>query len=652
MEDLTKPEFDHARTLADPLPVAAIAALAPSSSLFAALGLEPSLVAVVAELGYEEPTAIQREAIPPLLAGHDVLGQAATGTGKTAAFALPLLQRIGRTDGGRANVRALVLVPTRELAMQVAEAVHRYGRGNGVAVLPIYGGQDIQQQLRALRRGIDVVVATPGRALDHIGRGTLKLDQVSVVVLDEADEMLDMGFAEDLEAILVATPAGRQTALFSATLPSRILAIAKRHMRDAVRVMIGREKTVAGEAPRVREVAYVVQRRHKPQALARVLDMEGPTSAIIFCRTRTEVDELTEILSSRGYSAGSLHGGLSQDQRDRVMRRFREGATELLVATDVAARGLDIEHVSHVVNYDVPASPDAYVHRVGRSGRAGREGVAITLAEAREHRQLKNIEAVTKRRIAVEAVPTIHDLRVHRLELTRAALEEALIAGDLESYRIVVEALSSEHDVVDIAAAAVKLLRAAEGEDENEEEIPIAAPAKARDRNARNEQGEWKPRAERKAITASAHRSSAPDAESAPRAAERSPRTEQTSREDRPAVAKPKRAGIKARLEKSTRPPEKLGRREARGRGRPGQEQAARIYVGVGRIGGIRPADIVGAIANEAGIDSSEIGAIDITDRFSLVEVPDQAADHIVRVLRGTTLRGKKVTVRRDGART
>jgi ATP-dependent RNA helicase DeaD len=655
MDHSMSSETDAASAVAEPQ---RLAPLSPSNSLFAALGLEPSLVEVVSELGYEEPTAIQREAIPPLLAGHDVLGQAATGTGKTAAFALPLLQRIGRAEG-RATVRALVLVPTRELAMQVAEAVHRYGRGNGVSVLPIYGGQDIQQQLRALKRGIDVVVATPGRALDHIGRGTLKLDQVSVVVLDEADEMLDMGFAEDLEAILVATPAERQTALFSATLPARILGIAKRHMRDAVRVMIAREKVAAGTAPRVREVAYVVQRRHKPQALARVLDMEGPTSAIIFCRTRTEVDELTETLSSRGYSAGSLHGGLSQDQRDRVMRRFREGATELLVATDVAARGLDIDHVSHVVNYDVPASPDAYVHRVGRTGRAGREGVAITLAEAREHRQLKNIEGVTKRRIAVETVPTIHDLRVHRLELIRASLEEVLLAGELESFRVVVEALSGEHDVVDIAAAAVKLLRAAEGGDESEEEIPIAVPAKARDRNARNERGEWKPRAERRAEAPE----SAPlrETEAPPRAdrgaraerPERPERSEHPERSERAEGGKPpKRGAFKASKEKSTRPPEKLGRREARGRGRPGQEHAARIFVGVGRIGGIRPADIVGAIANEAGVDSSEIGAIDITDRFSLVEVPDAAADHIVRVLRGTTIRGKRVTVRRDGART
>jgi ATP-dependent RNA helicase DeaD len=280
---------------------------------FLELGLDPALAAAVAALGYEEPTDIQREAIPPLIAGRDVLGQAATGTGKTAAFALPLLHRIGASvDDDARTVRGLILVPTRELAMQVAEAVHKYGRQLGVRVLPIYGGQAMQQQLRALKRGIDVVVATPGRALDHIRRRTLKLDAVQMVVLDEADEMLDMGFAEDLEAILGEVPETRQTALFSATMAPAIRSIANRHLRDPQLVSIARERVAPGETPRVREVAYVVQRRHKVAALARVLDMEAPTSAIVFCRTRTEVDELTETLGGRGYRAEALHGGLSQ----------------------------------------------------------------------------------------------------------------------------------------------------------------------------------------------------------------------------------------------------------------------------------------------------------------------------------------------------
>jgi ATP-dependent RNA helicase DeaD len=301
---------------------------------FSALGLDPALAQALTALGYEEPTDIQREAIPPLLAGRDVLGQAATGTGKTAAFALPLLNRIGRNDGETHVIRALILVPTRELAMQVAEAVHTYGRAFGTRVLPIYGGQAMSQQLRALQRGVDVVVATPGRALDHIGRGTLKFDSLETVVLDEADEMLDMGFADELDSILAVLPKPRQTALFSATMAKRILEIAKRHLHDPVRVTIARETVAAGEAPRVREIAYIVQRRHKAAALARVMDMEDEASAIVFCRTRLEVDELTQTLGARGYSAEALHGGLSQDQRDRVLRRFRDGNSDILVATD------------------------------------------------------------------------------------------------------------------------------------------------------------------------------------------------------------------------------------------------------------------------------------------------------------------------------
>jgi ATP-dependent RNA helicase DeaD len=568
---------------------------------FLKLGLSPALAAAVTALGYEEPTDIQREAIPPLLAGRDVLGQAATGTGKTAAFALPLLQRIGTSNDGAQAIRGLILVPTRELAMQVAEAVHKYGRPLGVRVLPIYGGQAMQQQLRALKRGVDVVVATPGRALDHIRRGTLALDAVQTLVLDEADEMLDMGFAEDLEAILSAVPADRQTALFSATMAHAIRTIASRHLREPVRVTIAREHLAQGETPKVREVAYIVQRRHKVAALARVLDMEAPTSIIVFCRTRTEVDELTETLGGRGYRAEALHGGLSQEQRDRVMRRFRDGASELLVATDVAARGLDIEHVSHVVNFDVPQSPDAYIHRTGRTGRAGREGVAITLAEAREHRLLRNIEQVTKRKISIESVPTVHDLRTRRLELTRSSLEELLVSGKLDGYRSVVEALADQYDVLDVAAAAVKLAdEAGEGGERanDEEEIPDAAPLRRDER----------PRADRSR-----------------KEGRREVRDQRPVRGERP----------------------RHDRNSAR---RRDGSDVTRLYVALGRNAGVRPADLVGAIANEAGIDSRDIGAIEITDRFSLVEVPDDAADDIIRALSGTTIRGKRVAARRDRA--
>jgi ATP-dependent RNA helicase DeaD len=556
------------------------------TSPFSTLGVEDALVSALTVLGYEEPTPIQREAIPPLLAGRDVLGQAATGTGKTAAFALPMLQRIGASgDGARADVRALILVPTRELAMQVAEAVHRYGKRLNTCVLPVYGGQSIQQQLRALRRGVDVIVATPGRALDHIRRGSLALDRVQVVVLDEADEMLDMGFADDLEEILDALPAERQTALFSATMPPRIGDIAERHLRSPVRVRIARETVAPGATPRVRQVAYVVPRQYKVAALGRVLDMESPASAIVFCRTRTEVDELSETLIGRGYRADALHGGLSQEQRDRVMQRFRDGTTELLIATDVAARGLDIEHVSHVFNYDVPSAPDAYVHRIGRTGRAGREGVAVTLAEPREHRLLRNIEQLTKQRIAVEPLPTVVDLRTRRLELTRAAVREALVRGDLDGFRVVVESLAEEFDVVDVATAAVKLAHEASTGEQEEEEIPaLAAPKEREHGKGRDRQGRGRPR----------------------------------------------------------------GARRGGARRVDADADVTRLYIGLGRRAGVRPADLVGAIANEAGIDARVVGSIEIADRFSIVEVPDTAADDIIGALRSTTIRGRRVMVRRD----
>src|SRR5579875_876230 len=414
---------------------------------FADLGLRTELIKALDALGYEEPTPIQAEAIPVVLSGRDLVGQAATGTGKTAAFALPLLQRL---RAGAPGPQVLVLVPTRELAIQVAEAVHRYGRELRSRVLAVYGGSPIGRQVRALESGIDVVVATPGRVLDHLGRGTLSLAGVHLVVLDEADEMLDMGFAEDIEAILDSAPDERQTVLFSATLPARINGLVKRYLSDPVKVKIHREKGSA-DAKKVRQVAYLVPRAHKPAALGRLLDIESPTAAVVFCRTRDEVDTLAEALLARGYRAEALHGGMTQDQRDRVMQRVRSSAAEVLVATDVAARGLDIDQLTHVVNYDLPSDPDSYVHRIGRVGRAGRSGVAITLVEPRQHRLLKTIEKATKFKIAVETLPTVADLRARRLELTRAALSEALAAGEYEQFRVVVDTLTDDYDLMEVA---------------------------------------------------------------------------------------------------------------------------------------------------------------------------------------------------------
>jgi ATP-dependent RNA helicase DeaD len=571
---------------ADDLPVAAGDS---SVSGFAALSLRAETLAALDDLGYEEPTPIQRETIPLLIEGRDLLGQAATGTGKTAAFALPILELI--ESGGRAPVGpvALVLVPTRELAVQVSEAIFKYGRhlrdGRGVAVVPIYGGQPIHRQLQQLDRGVHVVVATPGRAIDHIGRGSLPLDGVRTVVLDEADEMLDMGFADDIESILQSTPDDRQTVLFSATMPPRINAIAKRYQRDPVKIQIGRGDTNLSKAL-IRQRAYIVMRQHKSAALGRILDVEAPRAALVFCRTRGEVDQLTETMNGRGYRAEALHGGMDQAQRDRVMGRLRDGTAELLIATDVAARGLDVDLLTHVVNYDVPSAPESYVHRIGRVGRAGREGVAITLAEPREQRLLQNIERLTKQQIEIGSVPTVADLRATRIAQTTDAVRDALTADDLHDFHDVLQALDGEHNLRTIALAAIKLAHESIGGPVDEVEIPDAA--KRFDR-------------------------------------ERGPKTDR--------VGKPGRD------------------RDAKGGGQklpPGNDgPTGYLYIALGRHGGVRPGDLVGAIANESGLVGRQIGPIRIADKYSVVGVPEDRVDDIVDTMRSTLIRGKKTAVRR-----
>jgi ATP-dependent RNA helicase DeaD len=555
-----------------------MASTSTATAGFSALGLNDTLLKAVTDLGYEEPTPVQRETIPRLLSGGDLIAQAATGTGKTAAFALPMIQLLARDKkSGRIRTRGIVLVPTRELAMQVAEATHKYARGAGLAVVPLYGGASMMQQIRALERGADIVVATPGRALDHLRRKSLTLDAVKLLVLDEADEMLDMGFAEDIDAILESTPKERQTALFSATMPARLRSIAERHLRGPEAISIAAEKRAAGKLPRVRQVAYVVSRAHKAAALQRVLDMESPTSAIVFCRTRLEVDTLVETLNAHGYRAEAIHGGMQQRQRETVMGRFRAAKADLLIATDVAARGLDIQQLSHVFNYDVPSAPEVYVHRIGRTGRAGREGTAVTLAEPREHRLLKSIERITRQKIDIATLPTVADLRSKRLELTRASIQERLIGGDYDDVRVVVESLAQEYDIVDVAAAAVKAAHVALAGDSEDRDLPAAAIPQAG-----------------------------------------------------------KLRGPAA------------GPQQPRPRPRDDGQAMSRMFIGAGRQAGIRPADLVGAITNEAGIASRDLGAIEITDRFSLIEVPEDRVNDVIAAMRKATIRGQKVTVRRD----
>ncbi len=566
-----------------------------SPATFASLGLRDEVLKVLDSLGYEEPTPIQREAIPSLNDGKDILGQAATGTGKTAAFALPLLQPLHPDRPRTTAPSSLVLVPTRELAMQVSQAIHTYGRELGARVLPIYGGQPISRQLQALKRGVDVVVATPGRAIDHLNRGSLDLSQIKTVVLDEADEMLDMGFTEDIESILDKTPKVRQTAMFSATMPSRIAKLARKHLTDPVRIEIKTDMPMGGEAPKIREVVYVVSRYHKPAALARVLDVEQPDATIVFCRTRRDVDELTEIMNGRGYRAEALHGGMSQEQRDRVVTRLRAGNSELLVATDVAARGLDIDTLTHVVNHSIPSAPESYVHRIGRVGRAGREGVAISLVEPREHRALKNIERHTGRKMDVEKLPTVADLRSKQMELLRATLRENLLAEEnMDRFRPAVESLADEFDLVEIALAAVKALHVATVGDNDGDDRDVP-------------QGELRPDNSGK-----------------------------------------KKYDKDSKYDKGKKKFDK-GPRDSKA-GISSNGDITRVWLSLGREAGVMPRDLVGAITGETSLAGRDVGAINITSSFSIVEVPTANADEVIRAMSKTRIKGKKLSAKRDRA--
>ncbi|HZP82046.1 MAG TPA: DEAD/DEAH box helicase [Chthonomonadaceae bacterium] len=518
---------------------------------FRALHLSEPVMRAVIEAGFEAPTPIQEQAIPIMLAGQDLIGQAQTGTGKTAAFALPLAERLDPTQH---YPQAIILLPTRELCIQVAQETHNLSKYRRLRVVPIYGGQPIDRQFRALSQGPQIVVGTPGRVLDHLRRGTLDLSRVKIVILDEADEMLNMGFLEDVEEILKEAPAERQTALFSATMPPRIAALARDYLKDPQRVTIeSKRRTVA----QVKQSYYEVVPSQKVEALARILDHETPGSTILFCRTRREVDELGEALQMRGYQAETLHGDMNQAARDRVMNRFRSGQADLLIATDVAARGLDIDQVTHVINYDIPWDVESYIHRIGRTGRAGRSGEAITLVSPRERYQLRQIERFINAPIRPARVPTAADIAARRRDLFKEKLRETLASGNYDGHLMTVEELTSEggYDASQIAAAALQMLwQMQKGADEYD-------------------------------------------------IAEAEAETE---------------------------------------RAEPGM---TRLFLQIGRQDGIRPGDIVGAIANEAGVPGNAIGAIDIMDRSTFVEVPEADAPRVIEALSRTKLRGKRVFV-------
>ena len=434
---------------------------------FDTLGLDPKILRAITEMGFEEPSPIQAKAIPEVMAGHDVIGQAQTGTGKTAAFGIPLLQKI---DPKNRKLQAIILCPTRELAIQVADEIRRLSKFmHGIKILPVYGGQDIGKQIRSLKGGVQLVIGTPGRVMDHLRRRTLRFDNLHTIVLDEADEMLNMGFREDIETILKDAPEERQTVLFSATMPKPIMDITKNYQKDAVLVrVVKKELTVKN----IDQYYYEVKQKNKEEVLSRLLDMYNPKLSLVFCNTKKRVDELTEALKGRGYFAEGLHGDMKQSQRDRVMKGFRSGKTEILIATDVAARGIDVDDVEAVFNYDVPQDDAFYVHRIGRTGRAGKEGMSFTLASRRESFRIREIERVCKTKLEEKHLPSGEEVRQHKeasvLQKIHEVMEEANTA---DCYRAV-ERFEKETGISAIELAAAFLYEQVGGEPEEIVEEP------------------------------------------------------------------------------------------------------------------------------------------------------------------------------------
>ena len=538
---------------------------APAAAGFSALALTPEVLRALADVGYESPSPIQAATIPPLLEGRDVLGQAQTGTGKTAAFALPILSRIEMRPG---KPQALVLAPTRELAIQVAEAFQRYAAHMpGFQVLPIYGGQSYGPQLHALRRGVHLVVGTPGRVIDHLDRGTLDLSELRFIVLDEADEMLRMGFIDDVEKVLEATPPERQVALFSATMPPPIRKIAQRHLKDPVEVTI---KAATTTAANIRQRYWWVSGMHKLDAMTRILEAEPFDAMIIFARTKQATEELAEKLQARGLAAAAINGDIAQPQRERVIQQLKDGKLDILVATDVAARGLDVERISHVLNYDIPYDTESYVHRIGRTGRAGRSGEAILFVTPREKGMLRAIERATRQPIDEMKLPTVEAVNDRRIARFKQSISDTLAMGSLEQFQQLIEQFEQEHNIPAIEIAAA-LARIAQGD----RPLLLEAPAK-RERAA-----------EREPRPARAH-----DGEK-----HRAPR-EPRQREERDFAPRQQRPHA--------------------------TEEGKRTYrIEVGHEHGVKPGNIIGAIANEAGLESQFIGRLSIRGDYSLIDLPD-----------------------------
>ena len=539
---------------------------------FSQLALIPPIFKALDEVGYENPSPIQAQTIPLLLEGRDVLGQAQTGTGKTAAFALPLLSRL---DLKQKDPQVLVLAPTRELAIQVAEAFQKYATYlQGFHVLPIYGGQDYRVQIRALQRGVHVVVGTPGRVMDHMRRGTLKLDGLTTLVLDEADEMLRMGFIEDVEWVLEQTPPTRQIALFSATMPQQVRRIAEHHLNDPAQITIKVKTTTADT---IRQRYWPVSGLHKLDALTRILEAEQFDGIIIFVRTKTATVELAEKLEARGYAAAALNGDVQQSQRERTVQQLKDGKLDILVATDVAARGLDVERISHVINYDIPYDTEAYVHRIGRTGRAGRKGDAILFVAPREKRMLHAIEKATRQKIDIMELPTTELINDKRIERFKERITDTLATEELGLFYQLIEQYQHEHNVpaLEIAAALAQLLQG-------------DSPFLLQNKPQRKEQEKW----------------------DRPERAERKKKTDYQPR----AAMLPEEGMLRYRIE-------------------------------VGHNHKVKPGNIVGAIANEAGLDSKFIGHIAIQDDHSLVDLPEGMPRDVFKKLKNVWVSGQKLNI-------
>ena len=639
--------------MSDDVPVPVVA-----GPLFADLALSPEVMRALADVGYESPSPIQAATIPHLLEGSDVLGQAQTGTGKTAAFALPILSKI---DLNRRSTQphALVLAPTRELAIQVAEAFQRYAKHlPGFHVLPIYGGQAYGPQLSALKRGVHVVVGTPGRVIDHMQRGTLKLDQISCLVLDEADEMLRMGFIDDVESILQQTPPQRQVALFSATMPSAIRRIAQTYLKSPVEITI---KSKTSTATNIRQRYWLVSGTNKLDALTRILEAESFDGMIIFARTKAGTVELAERLEARGYAVAALNGDMEQKQRERTVARLKDGQLDIVVATDIAARGLDVERISHVFNYDIPTDTESYVHRIGRTGRAGRSGEAILFIAPRERHLLRAIERATRQTITPMELPSAEAVNDQRINRFKQKITEALAASDIGPFRQLIEQYEQEHNVpaIEIAAALARLVQgdrplllkpnAGGG-------VPVSAPSRlvqtvlaGPDRPA--------PRApalaEEPPRRAPAEHAPRPRDEagygSSGRPQDKPPR--ERRREADEEVAQPPGGGFPHPSTRSAGGPP-LSRSAVEGRrstAKPPDHDLETYRIEVGSTHGVKPGNIVGAIANEAGIDSEYIGRIDIREDHSFIDLPTGMPKKIFKDLQKVWVSGRQLRISRPG---